>query len=467
MFVPAGYTYFGQFVDHDLTRDTTSTFDGLNAPTNQRTPRFDLDCVYGKGPVDDAAMYDETGVFLKLGGVVDPTTGRLDLLRDDAGTAIIGDPRNDENSIVSQIQAGMIRFHNRQAQNLAATSGLAGAALFNAARNRVRWSYQRTIVDDYLRRIIDGSVIRQFDALRAPDKRGKSTNDDAFVLYEQDNRAALPIEFAGAAYRFGHSLVRNGYILQDGPGVPIFDGKMDESSLIGFQPLIQAHVIRDWSRFFPNPALEQGNSGETFRPSPGTAAGAGGINNSADDAAGLPRLQFAYRIDTSIVNPLASLPAAISSDPPPSLVVRNLWRGAAFELPFGQDFEEVLHVYLDKKYLVVRSQLAATTANGDKQYQFVPIDPPLQASTPLWFYILAEAQRGVVDQFGSAVFSETDLKQFATKTGTQLGPVGGRIVLEVFHGLLDSDSESYRNHPDAANWNSDPGPFRVWNLIAG
>jgi hypothetical protein len=178
-------------------------------------------------------------------------------------------------------------------------------------------------------------------------------------------------------------------------------------------------------------------------------------------------LQFAYRIDTSIVNPLASLPAAISSDPPPSLVVRNLWRGAAFELPFGQDFEEVLHVYLDKKYLVVRSQLAATAANGDKQYQFVPIDPPLQASTPLWFYILAEAQRRVVDQFGSAVFSETDLKQFASKTGTQLGPVGGRIVLEVFQGLLDSDSESYRNHSDAANWNSDPGPFRVWNLIAG
>ncbi len=52
LWVPAGYTYFGQFIDRDLTFDNTSSLNPLDgsAPTNLRTPRFDLDCVYGDGP---------------------------------------------------------------------------------------------------------------------------------------------------------------------------------------------------------------------------------------------------------------------------------------------------------------------------------------------------------------------------------------------------------------------------------
>lgn len=51
--VPAGYTYFGQFVDHDVTFDPISSLMRENDPNgllNFRTPRLDLDNVYGRGP---------------------------------------------------------------------------------------------------------------------------------------------------------------------------------------------------------------------------------------------------------------------------------------------------------------------------------------------------------------------------------------------------------------------------------
>jgi hypothetical protein len=461
--VPAGYTYFGQFVDHDLTFDTTSTFDGRHAPTNQRTPRFDLDCVYGRGPVDSPEMYDATGVFLKLGDEFANVPGRRDLLRDPAtGRAVIGDPRNDENSIVSQIQAGFIRFHNAVASRLAAARGLAGPALFDAARNEVRWTYQRILVEDYLPRIVAAPVRDAFDEARRPDARGRSTDEAAFKLYVPLNRQAMALEFSGAAYRFGHSMVRNGYSLQGDRLFPIFDGAMDDQSLIGFQPLPANHVITDWRRFFPDSSIESGADGDTFSPAPGTRAGAGGANVSAPDAPNAPRLQFAYRIDTSVANPLAALPAAVASDPPPSLIVRNLWRGAAFELPAGQDFEAKLGVVLDPKYLAVRQQIAG---RQDKTFRYVPVDQAFQVRTPLWFYILAEAQKNLVDAFGAGEFTEDPMLQSAAATATQLGPVGGRIVLEVFHGLLDSDEDSVRNHPDAAAWQPLVQRLRVWDVL--
>jgi hypothetical protein len=466
LFAPAGYTYFGQFIDHDLTFDTTSTFDGVNVPTNQRTPRFDLDSIYGKGPIDETLMYESDKVHLKLGRVLDPVTDRRDLLRRGVGTAeraVIGDPRNDENSIVSQIHSGMVRFHNKVVDRLQqAQPALSGAELFNAARNEVRWTYQRILVEDFLRRLIDKDVIADFDSLRQPDDAGRSQNEAAFVLYPLANRAALPIEFSGAAYRFGHSMVRNGYFLQDGQSFLIFDGKMDANSLVGFQSLPEQHFIRDWERFFPNSKIE----GSLHHPAPGEKGGTDGVNDSEDDAPGHPRLQFAYRLDPSIANPLRMLPASVADDPPPSLIVRNLWRAAAFQLPFGQDFAEALGIpALDPKYLCVRRELQRN-AEGLKQYRFEQIQEIFWDRTPLWFYMLAEAQKATVDALSEqAVFNENDLETIPRVTGTQLGQVGGRILLEVFNGLLDSDPDSYRNHPDAKTWKAMVAKMRMWDVL--
>ncbi|MFL9910327.1 peroxidase family protein [Paraburkholderia sp. RL17-337-BIB-A] len=462
MFVPAGYTYFGQFVDHDLSFDAVSTFDGSVSPLSQRTPRFDLDCLYGQGPTDRPDMYDPTGVFLVQGAVLDAESGRRDLLRDSADLAIIGDKRNDENSIVSQIHAAFIAFHNEMARKISATRGLNGKALFKAARQEVTWTYQKVLVEDYLKRIVSREVIENFDKLRRPNAKGKSQDENAFKLYVSVNRSGIPLEFAGAAYRFGHSMVRNGYFLQDGQSFPIFDGVMDEQSLVGFQKLPVNHVIRDWRRFFPDSSLESTAAGNTMNPAPGIPAGKGGKNVAPDDAPGAPRLQFAYRIDTSVSNPLASLPASVADDPPPSLIVRNLWRGAAFELPSGQEVAASLDIAPDSVKLMVREQIASSPS---KTFQYREIDAIFKASTPLWFYVLAEAQQHVVAKFGSGKFSEDDLLENATETGTQLGPVGGRIVLEVFNGLLDSDPDSYRNHPDAENWTPIVKSFRVWDIL--
>jgi hypothetical protein len=462
MFVPAGYTYFGQFVDHDLSFDTTSTFDGSKSPLSDRTPRFDLDCLYGPGPTDRPDMYDPTGVFLLQGKVIDASIDRRDLPRDNADLAIIGDKRNDENSIVSQIQAAFIAFHNKVAKQIQATRGLGGKDLFKAARQEVTWTYQKILVEDYLKRIVSREVIDSFDELRRPDARGRSQDESAFSLYVAENRSGIPLEFAGAAYRFGHSMVRNGYFLQDGESFPIFDGVMDDTSLVGFQRLPATHVIRDWRRFFPDSSIESAVAGNTMNPAPGTAAGNGGKNDAPDDAPGAPRLQFAYRIDTSVSNPLASLPASVADDPPPSLIVRNLWRGAAFQLPSGQDVADSLNISPHDVKLMVREQ---TAKSPTKKFRYREVDDIFRAVTPLWFYILAEAQRPVISRFGAEEFSEDDLLDHATDTGTQLGPVGGRIVLEVFNGLLDSDPDSYRNHPDAENWSPIVNNFRVWDVL--
>lgn len=266
-------------------------------------------------------------------------------------------------------------------------------------------------------------------------------------------------------------MVRNGYILRDSEPIPIFDGTGGADSLLGFEPLNSSHVITDWLRFFVDSAVESTLAGNTIAPAPGTPAGDNGANKSADDAPSAARLQWAYRIDTVIVDPLTRLPALVAMDPPPSLLVRNLWGSAAFQLATGQDFErrliatEKIKAGLIPKYLVTREELPQPNAAGEKQYRFVPVEQGMIQATPLWFYVLAEAHKRIVDRFYSVIFSESDLKLFALTTGAQLEPVGGRILLELFHGLLDSDPDSYRNHPNAQQWKSQLKHLRMWDIV--
>src|SRR5262252_6552082 len=118
--IPALYTYLGQFIDHDLTFDPASSLQKQNDPdalTDFRTPAFDLDCIYGRGPGDQPYLYQshphenkfQLGDKIQGAGDADAK----DLQRNVNGRAMIGDPRNDENSIVSQLQGLFLRFHNR------------------------------------------------------------------------------------------------------------------------------------------------------------------------------------------------------------------------------------------------------------------------------------------------------------------------------------------------------------------
>ena len=223
--IPALYTYFGQFIDHDITFDPVSTLtkeldpDGL---VDFRTPSFNLDNLYGRGPSDQPYMFDgkkfRLGNVLKGAGVADTH----DLARFQ-GRAIIGDPRNDENGLVSQLQGLMQRAHNR----LATDNPDAG---FDDLQQLLRFHYQYVVLNDFLPRIIAAPVL---DAL----KTGGRYDFKKLRFFHWRYEPFMPVEFSVAAYRLGHSMVRPGYRLNDDKLVPIFPDPAhpNQPSLTGFR----------------------------------------------------------------------------------------------------------------------------------------------------------------------------------------------------------------------------------------
>ena len=204
--VPVGMIFFGQFLDHDITLDATTTFDSvIDNPgeiANVRTPTLDLDCIYGLGPEAQPYLYEQGGAFggvKLLTGADNPgqngsnTLHDHDLLRAPNGRAIIGDPRNDENRVISQIQLAIIRFHNHVADTLHAEQGLEGHGLYEAAREQVAWHYQWAVVNDFLTAICGAPVVERVLGCGRQHYCG-------FAPY-------IPVEFSVAAYRFGHSMI--------------------------------------------------------------------------------------------------------------------------------------------------------------------------------------------------------------------------------------------------------------------
>jgi hypothetical protein len=173
--IPAAYTYFGQFVDHDITFDPVSSLDRFNDPDalqDFRTPRLDLDSVYGSGPDDQPFLYEDDGAHLFLGTDKDFNKGRNarpDLPRNNATPrrALIGDKRNDENLIVSQLQATFLRFHNK-VLDMVVGAAKPDAEDFAAAQQIVRWHYQWIVLHDFLRRIVGQEAKAQFLRSQGP-----------------------------------------------------------------------------------------------------------------------------------------------------------------------------------------------------------------------------------------------------------------------------------------------------------
>jgi hypothetical protein len=438
--IPALYTYFGQFVDHDITFDPMTTLIQRSDPdalTDFRTPALDLDNVYARGPGDQPYLYDNGGPKFLLGDAL--ANGAPDLPRNNANPrrALIGDPRNDENSIVSQLQCLMLRFHNRVADDNA-------SADFPALQKIVRWHYQWVVVHDFLPKIVSANVL---NGLR--DTHGKY-DKSKLKFYHWKNEPFMPVEFSVCAYRLGHSMIRPGYRLNDDDAtlLPIFPVPSQglNDGLTGFQAMKPNRGI-DWARLINLP-------GDTR--SYGTANGG--------DAATKKRLQFAYRIDTSLVMPLSMLPPTIAGDPPPSLAQRNLVRSFELGLPSGQDVAHAMGVTPLDDAQIVLGKAVDSPGDGDVRGNIVSL-PELAAfegKCPLWTYILAEAAR-----------NSTSLKLPVTEnmqiTTPQLGPVGGRIVAEVFLGMLFGDNDSFLTA--SPNWtptikSAAPGTFTLADLVS-
>jgi hypothetical protein len=425
--VPAGFTYLGQLIDHDITFDTTPIPEKHVDPLrvhNFRTPKLDLDCLYGLGPAGHPFMYQRSdagaGPLFLIGRNRESKdqncntipTRQNDLPRhDDNGFAIIGDPRNDENLIVAQLHLALLKFHNKVVAHLQA-SGLQDEKLFSEARKKVTWHYQWIVLNDFLRRIIDSAVL---DDVLQNGRKFYRFGDDAFI----------PIEFSVAAYRLGHSMVREEYDYNRvfGPGAGrlaratlgilfAFTGLSGRDIAGSIQEMpVPTNWIIDWRRFFDLPR---------------------GSNN-------LPVLNLSRKLDPFLVPALHSLPGSDGANPKPtdSLAVRNLLRGSRMQLPSGQSVAAAMRMHrLSSNEIASGPDGAVAKAQG------------LERQTPLWYYILKEAQ--------------------IKGEGQHLGPVGSRILAEVFVGILEGDSNSFLAQNPA--WTTDlpaktAGTFTMVDLL--
>jgi hypothetical protein len=433
--IPALYTYLGQFVDHDITFDPASSLqqqDDPDALVDFRTPKFDLDNVYGRGPDDQPYLYEFTAgsnkakfvLGKKLSGGSDPDA--RDLARNSANLpphqparAIIGDPRNDENALVSQLQGLFLRFHNRLIDE--------SKLNFAQAQRSLRFHYQWMLVNDFLVHLVNPTTLHDvFPHLAS----GKSIADDRprLFFYHAREDAFMPLEFSVAAYRFGHSMVRPGYRLNDEKDtlLPIFGQRGSPErphSLRGFMAPADNWGL-DWARFID---IENRPNGVTLDDN-GKLPG----NETPSEQqlnVNRRRLQLAYRIDTSIVRPLGDLPPDVADLIFPSLAERNLIRGWRLRLPSGQSIAKGMGIDVLPEIRIGQF----TDKSSTKKIDDLPdTDHIFTDNCPLWTYCLAETfDQEVVGHAG--VMSKL------------LGPVGGRIVAETFAGLLTYDSQSFVN----------------------
>jgi len=368
----AGTTFIGQFIDHDITFDTTSRLGVTTDPAvsrNSRTPSLDLDSVYGEGPVASPQLYDpadQDKLRIGFGGRFEDLS-RVD---DGTNTAIIPDPRNDEHLMIAGLQCAFILFHNNAVQ-WARDHGYKAGSTFTQARQLTTWHYHWLVVHELLPQIVGQAMVD--DVLRNGRRFYKPRMREGFI----------PVEFQTGAYRFGHSMVRPSYRanLRGDNGNPFFGMVFDPAGEGQSDPVDLRGGARSPRRFI---------GWQTFFD-----FGDGNVKPNK-------------RIDTKISTALFNLPlgAIASHDTPQALPQRNLLRQLTWSLPSGQSIAGAMGV----------TPLADADLSELQPYGF-------QSSTPLWYYVLKEAE--------------------LVEDGLHLGPVGGRIVAEVLIGLLQSDTASY------------------------
>lgn len=385
--IPAGVTYFGQFLVHDITLSHPPIRMGVIEVHNERDRRINLDSLYGRGEVVNPHYFRRTTAarqiprFL-LGGVRDTDKVRLsalsgdtvptsiDLPRTTARLAMIADPRNDENSIISQIHAAFLGAHNRAAgehENGAcwAPDGRCPGG-FECVRRALTNHYQWLIVNDYLPKLVSGKAARELDAAR---------KDPASYFSSRRTRDWYPaVESVFAALRFGHPMARDRYALnralpEDFPFFPEYEGQREDLNLLGFKSVPSCWDI-DWSLFF------------------GNEIGAG------------PSPQRAMMISTKLPRAFGRLPGIDPTRPESNLAYRTLLAGELLGLAVGEELAAQL------KCPLIRN----CEADG----------------TPLWLYILREAEE-------------------LEDGGGRLGQLGSRMLLDLVMGLLAQDTGAYWN----------------------
>jgi hypothetical protein len=421
--IPSAYTYFGQFVDHDISqtdlpKDTTDSCElaktdlrpwdrqrVLAVANNKRTAVLELECIYGADSLIDG-NYMSLAEVSKSDNPISAKDPFHDLVRSPRDfnkasadrVARIPDKRNDSNLMISQLHVAFLRAHNRIVRDEDCS--------FEVAQKILRQYYHWVIVHDFLeKRIADPVIVRQVLA-------------DPNPLYHpaQDN-VSLPLEFTVAAYRFGHSMIRNMYYLNT-----IYPGE-------GLLDLFVLRVLSDSSIPNPHSGYDQIPEKRIIGWNFFLTGGKNGVN-----------LNLARKIRTEMADPLKMLLDETDRVVPceKRLAVQDLKRGYMLSMPTGQ---------------AVARELGYTELTPEEIYHHsTPTQQPiLHASgflerTPLWFYILCEAM--------------------VQADGNRLGQVGSRIVAEVLIGLVRKSPDSFLKiagyEPKHLN---DDGTFELPDLL--
>ena len=423
--VPAGYTYLGQFIAHDLSFDKTAVTLGANVSPAQllqgTSPSLDLDSLYGAGPEDPAsarfyaadAVHLKTGRTLAAGGR--PEAEGFDLPRgagstvEERRTAVIPDERNDDNLAVAQTHLAFIRFHNRVVDSLPAS--VPDGLRFARARELVTKHYQWMVRTDYLPRICAQPVL-----------------DDVFEngrkVFEAGAEASavptMPLEFSVGTFRLGHSMVRSHYSwnrLRDTVTLrQLFESSAKGGDLGGHERL-PSTMIADLRRLY--------DFGGAGRP---------------DLAVPPAKLNLAMRIDTRLVARLRKLPPETfggtdvpRGDPRANLAFRNLSRARMVKLAGGPQMADFLSERGVTLTRLSRAQLLEGENGAGLDGFTADRESALVEHAPLWFYILREAECN----------------------GGRLDGVGARIVAETFHRAIEGSRWSIVRDPD---WRPTLGP---------
>jgi hypothetical protein len=320
----AGWPFFGQLIAHDITADRSPIDGGVDpeALKNARTPKLNLEIIYSDGPVGSPYLFDlhDPAKFLL-------SPDGYDVPRNPQGVALIGDPRNDVHLFTLTLHVALLHAHNRIVDNLRA-KGVPEGDVFDKARIHLTWHYQWIVVHDFLPRLVGPELVDEVLT------KGGQWYAPAPM------QAFIPLEFADAAYRYGHGQIRHSYrLVEGGPELPLFP------DLVGFGP--PSHRL-DLAQVF--------------------------------DVPGHPPAQRAKRLDGRLPASLIGLPeqvtGVVDSAAYRSLAVRDLLRGGTTGLPSGEELA---------RFIGVPPLTVDTWPDG----------------TPLWFYILKESEHlGGGDRLG-------------------------------------------------------------------
>jgi hypothetical protein len=318
----AGWPIFGQLVAHDITADRSVLRSHVNSAElhNARSPKLNLECLYGDGPTGHPFLYqrDDPAKFL-LG------TDGVDVQRNVEGIAMIGDPRNDSHLLISQLHLALLKAHNTFVDDVR-QSGTANNRVFDEAARQLQWHYQWIVLNEFLPALVGEPLVDQ--VLREGPR-----------WFRPAHGGFIPLEFADAAYRYGHCQIRHRYRLNlQSDAVPIFP------DLLGFRAIPRERSV-DWTLFF--------------------------------DAPGQTPAQRSKKIDGQLVQALIDLPVAITGESEieayHSLAVRDLQRGQGVGLPSGEAVAR--HIGIAP---LTADEIGVTFTGGNGE-------------TPLWYYILREA----------------------------------------------------------------------------